>query len=139
MTVADQLRHWEADVLPVSGLAPGTVRTYKVLVRSPLIPTLGTERLSSFNPTASEKWLTRLAAYQTRGKAPEPAKGAPTGNGENAPRKVYRTGKPIGQSTQRLAFAVLHRALETAVRDGLIVTNPLDSVRRPSPGRLRSP
>lgn len=114
-TVIDQVRLWSEETLPRTGAAPSTVATYCRIVENPLAPTLGDVRLSAFTPTAAEAWLGRLSEFKTR------------------------RGTTISRNTQRLTYAVLRRALDTAVRDGLINANPLASVQRPSPGRPSVP
>lgn len=45
------------------------------------------------------------------------------------------TDKPLSSSTIQRHHAVMHRAMEYAVRDGLIVSNPLSRVERPKSSR----
>lgn len=121
MTVADWVDHWADHSLPVSKLKPGTRDLYSQMARTTLRDTLGDVRLDLFTPTEAEKWLARLAQVRRLGKA-------------KGPEKVrHRDGKVISASRQRTAFNALSRALDTAVRDGLIQTNPLRQVARPTP------
>jgi len=112
LTVAEFVTTWAEVTLPTLGRSEGTVRTYREVVKAPLVPTLGSVRLANLTPTECEKWLRRLD------------------------QATKRDGQPISQATKRLAHAVLRSALEAAVRDGLLQSNPLSVV--PSPRRQRT-
>ena len=118
ITVVEWLDRWMRDSLPVSGLKPKTQELYVHLVEHQLKPTLGSVKLRQFTPTQGEAWLQRLAVK-------------PTGVQTNASKEAGETPPPITKATQRNAFNTLKRALDTAVRDGLIETNPLASLARP--------
>lgn len=123
MTVADWLDHWAEVSLPVSNRKPGTVTLYRQMVRTTLRDTLKDARLDLFTAGEAEKWLARLAAVRRLGKA-------------KGPDKVrHHDGPLISGSRQRTAFTVLTAALDVAVRDGLIASNPLHQVERPVAGR----
>lgn len=114
ITVVDYLQQWARTTLKVSGRAEKTVEQYTTLITSPIIPTMGALKLSDVNAAHVEAWLVRLDEFRyTRSRKP----GA----------KAY----PLAQSTKRSAFAVLSLAFDTAVRDGLLVSNPCAQVRRP--------
>ena len=119
MTVADYLDAWAEVSLPVSGLRPATVAMYRSMIANPLRPSLGAVRLDAFTPAQAEAWLQRLAVtpVKVQSKADRAAKLPPPA---------------VSRATQRNAFICLTKALHTAVRDGLIESNPLTVVARPA-------
>lgn len=121
LTVAEWLDRWAENSLPVSGLKPTTQDLYRHLIANPLKPSLGRVTLAKFSPSEAEAWLQRLA------KTP----------------KVNRNGEggrvAVSAGTQRNAFTCLKRALDAAVRDGLIESNPLLQVARPVAPRAQVP
>ena len=74
-------------------LRPTTVRRYQQIVRHQILPELGRQRVSTLTPTMVESWLQKLAQQNL------------------APRTLQQ------------CRAVLRRALQDAVRDGLCVRN----------------
>lgn len=108
LTVARHLKTWIEVNLPGSGLAPSTLVGYEQVLVSYAIPTIGQMRLSSLTPTHSEQWMSRIAKL-----------------------KRERDGEPLASGTCRLTFTAIKKALDVAVRDGLIETNPFSKIRRP--------
>lgn len=90
-----------------SQLRPATVRNYRQTLRRYLVPQLGDLRLDELDRPTIERHYARLLAEGGRG------------------------GTPLSPRTIRLVHAVLRRALEDAVLDGLIDANPARSVRPP--------
>lgn len=122
ITVADYLDQWAATTLKVSGRAQGTIDQYSQMITSPIKPTMGALKLSDVNAAHVEAWLVRLDEFRyTRSRKPD--------------AKSY----PLAQSTKRSAFAVLSLAFDTAVRDGLLVANPCEQVRRPGKDDVEVP
>lgn len=125
MTVAAWATYWAESSLPVQGLKPSTVTLYQGVVASTVVPTLGAVLLSEFTPSEAEAWLARLAAVT---RTPKPK------SEDERPKPI-----PLSASRQRTAFNALSKALDTAVRDGLVETNPLHKVKRPTPRQAAVP
>jgi integrase len=124
MTVAAWLDYWAANSLPVSGLKQTTIDMYLGTVNHPLKPSLGEVLLDKFTPTEAERWLQRLSRTPRKQRPRKPAAGsAPTPKPAHVQLSVAR---------QRTAFNVLAKALDVAVRDSLIDSNPLHRVARPT-------
>lgn len=126
MTVVEWLEVWAEKSLPVSGLKPTTQSMYLTMIRNPLTPSLGRVRLDLFTPSEADAWLQRLAKVPSRVQ-------------NSADREAGRPARLLSAGTRRNAFNALKRALETAVRDGLIESNPLDHVARPVARRAEVP
>ena len=99
MTVAQWLDIWTAEYL--GGVKPSTVAAYKATVRTHLKPGLGAIRLES------------LTAHTIQGLY----------NGLSAPKA---DGKVLSAKTVKNIHGVLHKALQQAVANGYIKTNPAD-------------
>lgn len=110
-TLADWLTHWKADLLPHAGLAPKSQTMYSDLLDWYGIPAAGQVRLRDFTPSLGEQWVARLRDIKKR------------------------NGDPISASTVRNTFNAALKALDAAVREGLIPTNPLRQVARPQSPR----
>lgn len=115
LTVADWFAQWIEVNLPRLQLAPNTRDNYSNVLRYYAIPAAGKVMLADFNPSAAEAWIGRVAAT------------------------MKRNGKPVSDSTVRNTFAAASRSLDTAVRDGLIASNPLRSIDRPKKTRKDVP
>jgi integrase len=131
VTAADYVRVWVRDSLPHSGLAASTRDMYANVARFAVIPALGDVRLAALTPTLAEEWLRRLDQIKTRDRTPKATKANPE------PQTI--PGHPLSESTKRIAYNVLARALDTAVRDGLIADNAVRKVARPKSGRPKVP
>jgi integrase len=114
-TVAGWFQRWSDTNLPRLPLAPRTRTIYRDLLAWYGIPAAGTVELRGFTPTLAEAWLDRVAA---------------------APK---RDGGRLAPSTVRGVYVAAVKALDTAVRDGLIPTNPLRAVERPKVPRAHVP
>jgi integrase len=90
-----------------SQLRPTTVDTYRRYITAYLTPRLGERRLSELDRRGLEAAYAALVA---------------TGG---------RSGGPLSPRTVQLAHAVLHRALQDAVIDGLLAANPARLARPP--------
>ncbi|CAN5787434.1 site-specific integrase [soil metagenome] len=93
VTVGRFLEHWIHEVLPLTDVATTTADGYASIVRLYIVPTVGRRRLDQLSPADVRSMLTRL---RDQGLSP---------------------------NTQRLARAVLRRALRTAESDGLVTRN----------------
>lgn len=100
-TLARYLGSWFADVLPGSDLAPTTRDQYERIGRLYIIPTIGNVKLEDLKPPTVRRMLSTL------------------------------TDQGLSPATARQARSVLSAALQQAVFDGLIATNPVRGVRSP--------
>lgn len=112
MTVAEFLEKWISEAVH-GNVKPSTEAIYANAVRSHIVPLLGGTRLDRLRPMAVQEFVSALK----------------TGRGR-------RYGKPLSPRTQQIAFDVLARAMQQAVRWELIAANPAAAARRP---RAESP
>jgi len=110
-TVAAWLRHW-LDTLP-GQVRPTTATAYQAHTVGCLIPYLGEHHLGRLRPAQIEAMLGDLYARPTR------------------------TGTPMPAATLHRIRATLRRALNLAIRDGLLTVNPARLVVLPHPQRHR--
>jgi integrase len=103
-TVQRWLAHW---LSTNPRIRPATRSSYEAHVRVHLGPTLGRYRLDELTPPIVQAAFTRIAATRTR------------------------TGQPLSPATVRRIHATLRAALNAALRDGLIATNPAWHTRLP--------
>lgn len=96
-----------ADEVAQGHLAAGTRANYRNVWKAHIEPDLGHLRLDELSPQRLRTWLTS--------KATQPS----------------RLGRPLSGRTQQLIHAVLRKALNDAVTDGLLPANPLRAVRAP--------
>ena len=104
-TVRDFCEQWIESV--ASSLAPSTVSDYRRIIQQMIIPRLGKIRLGALTPAHISKFDNDLLK----------------GGGRN--------GKPLAPRSVVYAHAVLGRALQDALRWGLIARNPSRMVKRP--------
>lgn len=131
VTVADYVSGWLAESLPHQGLAASTQAMYASVGMSVVIPALGTTRMATFTPSDVEAWLRKVDTLRTKPRKRRPTKANPDPKPE--------PGRLLSASTKRIAYGVLEKAMNTAVRDGLIESNPVKAVPRPKPGRPTVP
>lgn len=104
-TLAMWIETWISGSLAASSRRQSTIDLYTAVARRHLVPDLGQRRLDQIRPSAVEAMV---VAKRKDGLAP---------------------------STVRTIYTVLRAALDIAVRDGLLPTNPAAAVRRPSISR----
>ena len=92
-TLEQFLNSWLTDVLPLGDTTAGTRASYESNVRLHIVPVIGHVRLDKLTTAHVRQVLSKM---QTNGSAP---------------------------NSQRIARAVLRRALDTAVRDELVMRN----------------
>jgi integrase len=107
-TFAGWLETWRTGNLQRLPLKPRTKEIYAGSLKWYAEPAAGSVLLSDLTPSVAEAWLERVRQSQKK-----------------------RGGGTIASSTARGTFVATSRALDTAVRDGLIPSNPLASVERP--------
>ncbi len=101
VTVKAWLTTWQKPALAASARRESTQYTYTRVAEGHLVPTLGDVRLRDLRAHHVEGLMVRM-------------------------EKAGLSG-----STRRLALQVLRVALDTAVRDGLLASNPTEAVQRP--------
>ncbi len=109
-TLAEFLQRW-LDEYARPNLAPRTVEGYESLIRQHLVPGLGRVALTQLKPEHIQRYYSETLL-----------------NGR-------RAGKPGALSLTTLSHhhTCLHRALKMAVKWGLLIHNPTDSVTPPRP------
>ncbi len=110
LTVKEYLLRWLKDYCK-NNLAPSTLESYEIIVKTHLIPALGAIKLSNLEPM-------HINSYQTQKL--------------NSGRK---DGKPGGLSKRTVQYhhRVLSKALKHAVKWRVINTNPATYIDAPSP------
>lgn len=108
-TLREYLEAWIDGAAP--SLAQSTASDYRRIIKQNIVPRLGAVRLGALTPAQISKFNNDLLA----------------GGGRN--------GKPLAPRTVIYAHSVLGRALQDAVRWGLIARNPSRSVTRPKAPR----
>lgn len=126
ITLADYLRSWSHQNLPGIGLAPSTVRIYRQCLLDYGIPAAASLTLRDLTPSQAQRWLSRVR--ETRKLVVDPNSG-----------DRVRAGDQIAASSARNTYVAALRALDTAVRDGILRVNPLRGVDRPSVPRAAVP
>lgn len=99
--VADYLNHWIGTSLAAAEVKATTRENYTTITRRHLIPALGQHRLDKLAPSHIDALL------------------------------VNKRAAGLSDSTVRLIYTVLRRALDAAVRDGLVRRNVATAVQRP--------
>lgn len=106
-TLADYLEQWLSDYCWGS-LSPVTVQTYEYIVRRYLVPALGQIPLTQVRPEHLQHlYSEKLASGRHDGKG------------------------GLSARTVRYMHVTLHKALQSAVKMGMIVRNPADAVEAP--------
>ena len=108
-TVIDWLDYWHSHVLTLRKLRPNSLRSYKTQIDNSIVPHLGDIQLG------------RLTAVHVREMHASLAK------------------QGLAVSTTALAHIVLNKALDDAVKDGMIAKNPAEHVDQPSGDREERP
>ena len=104
-TVAAYLEHWLTTALVAAEIKATTRESYTYLTRNHLIPSLGQHRLDKLAPSHVDALI------------------------------VAKRASGLSDSTCRLIYTVLRRALDSAVRDGLVRRNVAAAVPRPRVAR----
>lgn len=92
-------------------LQPTTVRNYRDIWTGHIAPDLGHLRLDQLTPPVLRQWQAQKA------------------------QQSGRHGRPLSARSRTLIYAVLRTALNDAVIDGLLASNPLLKVKAPRGGR----
>jgi len=101
-TVADWLDYWHGTVLPLRKLRPNSLRSYRTALDNSITPYIGTIQLG------------RLTSVHVR----------------EMHKALEKKGLAV--ATSRLAHIALNKALDDAVKDGMIARNPAAHVDQPS-------
>lgn len=107
MTVETWLRKWHAEVVSVNE-RPTTARSYKSIIESQIIPTIGKRRLDRLNVQHIRDMHTALR------------------------KRTSARGKPLAPSSILKAHNVLSSALTVAMNDGLILRNVATIADKPA-------
>ncbi len=140
ITMKDYAERWMEVTLPTLGLSPKTEAMNKSRIKSSII---GQQTGDKGNET-DDKGKDTKGKSKTK-RVPRVGVGK-VYVGKMKPATVeafckeLRTaksnrGKPLAPSSQRIDFDILSKILRTAVRDGLLKSNPCDEVSRPRVGR----
>jgi len=108
-TIAKYLERWLADYARPN-LAPRTAEGYEFIVRRHIVPALGSVKLTQLTPAQIQHYLGQKRSEGSR----------LDGKGTLSARTI------------RHHYMVLHKALQTAVKMGLISRNPTDGVDTPT-------
>lgn len=101
-TVAAWIEDWTTKALPASDRKQATIDLYTTIARGHIVPKLGNLRLDRLRPSDVEALI------------------------------LAKRRAGLSASTTRTIYAVLRAALDVAVRDGLIRSNPAAAVKRPT-------
>jgi len=115
LTVAIWLRKW-LESYAASNLAPKTMESYKHELNNYIIPRLGEVRLSELRPHHIQEYI---AWALSEG------------------RKLNTGG--LAHRTVQYHFRILSKALDDAIRMGLIAVNPCKGIKAPKPPRTDIP
>ena len=119
MGLAEYLTKWRDHTLPVQDRAQSTKSNYHQCLTYFAIPAAGQIPLADFTPSVAEQWIGALRATRKLGRR------------DSVSGTRLRDGDPISPNTVRNTYMVVRTALDDAVRDGLIATNPLTQVTAP--------
>ena len=105
-----QLNDWSARWFAVirPTLKPSTVESYESLLRSRILPRFGTTRVGAIRPSDVQEWVARM------------------------------TEEGLSPSRIRKCVVVLKMALDAAVRDGMIRSNPAVGTKQPRIERVEA-
>lgn len=118
ITVREFLERWLRDYVDLHVPKENTRIAYRVIVNSHLIPSLGAIPLAKLTAVkVQEYYRETLANGRLKGTGT-------TGTSE-------RTGKPLGAKTVHNHHLALHKALESAVKWGLVARNAADAADPP--------
>lgn len=127
VTFGDYLTRWRDESLPIQDRAPSTQKIYHECLTYYGIPAAGQIPLANLTPSIAERWLDAVRRTRKLGKA------------DKVTKVRIRDGATIAPSTVRNTFMAARQALETAVRDGLIFSNPLGEIDTPRVAKVEVP
>ncbi len=114
ITLGEYLGHWLGS-LGMAQLEAATLSWYRSAVERHIVPQIGHVRLDRITPVMVEAFLSERASS---GRLRRP------GDDETTP-------KGLGPSSVRRLTVTLHKALDAAVRKGMLARNPVDSADKP--------
>jgi integrase len=118
LTVAEYVERWLKEYVATRIDKPRTRRSYTMIVRGHLIPALGHVKLARLTQQTIQAYY---ATAQTSGRI----------DGQGKP-----TGAPLSPTTIARHHAVLHNALEYAVKLGYVGRNVADQASAPRPNHI---
>jgi integrase len=113
ITVGAYLQRWLKDYVQTSGRAEWTRRTYSSIVTKHLIPAFGRVQLQRLTPAMLQHYYATKRENGSLGNA------------------WLAAGQPLSATTVAHHHAVIHEALEHAVKQGVIARNVADAVEPP--------
>lgn len=125
--VSKYLTWWLDSVIDPSGLTDRTKASYRAEVTLHISPALGGHTLANLKTPHVAAWMAAMADQADEDAAKQREEDGDT------PKPRY-FGKPSA-NTRRIRYAVLHKALNDAVKVGLISRNPATPVNAPRPER----
>ncbi|CAN5309139.1 site-specific integrase [soil metagenome] len=114
ITVGQYLEEWLRS-LGMAQLEAATVSWYRTAVQRHIVPAIGGIKLAKLTPVTIEAFL-----------ADKAARGHLGGRGKQA----RRAGQPLAPTSVRRLQVTLHKALDAAMRKGLLPRNPCDLADR---------
>ncbi|WP_089610061.1 tyrosine-type recombinase/integrase [Dehalobacterium formicoaceticum] len=123
ITLGEYLRNWLDDYGSLR-LAPTTLRRYRQIITGRVIPKMGAIPLAKLSPVHLQRFYREIIE---EGQLPNKMKI------KKEARKENQENKPISHATIVYHHRVIHKALDTALKQQLILTNPADAVEIPKP------
>jgi integrase len=114
VTLGSYLEEWLGS-LGMSQLEAATIAWYRSAVMRHIVPSLGNVKLARLSPTMIESFLAEKAA---RGRLASPG-------------RPELAGGPLSSVSVRRLQVTLHKALDAAVRKGMLIRNPCDLADKP--------
>lgn len=120
MTVQEWFEIWLSDYM--TGVKPLTKRQYESMAESHIFPAIGAVKLSKLTSPQIQKLYNQLAVDGKRQRR----KNQKTGEME-----IVKTGEPLSAKSIRNIHDILSKALNTAIRQGLLRDNPTQRATLP--------
>jgi len=133
MSTAKWLTYW-LDNVAAFKLAPSTLARYRQIVELHLAPAFGNLPLGKLTPLHVERY--QVQALKRPRAARKVAEDAPE-TPQETPEKPQKPLPPLSPTTVRQHVAVLHKALQDAVKRHLLADNPADAIDMPRARRFR--
>ena len=146
ITVGEWLDQWFTEKLQRGELRESTARSYRDHIDQHLKPHLGSRKLTELRPhhitrmhaaIAEERQRQIDAANDTNAKARAAVAGKRSRNGFQLRPRLVAVPRPYGPTTARRVNATLSSALESAIRQGKLDTNPARKAELPKSRRQK--
>jgi len=131
MTVGEYFKTWLNDYGSLR-LADTTFRRYKQIINGRIIPKLGAVLLKELNPLHLQNFYKQIVEEgQLENPRRKKKKNEPVETDKE--KKSEKKKKPLSQASIVYHHRVIHKALDTALKQQLIPVNPADAVELPKP------